>query len=120
MVGRGICSFNTIEHKVAHMKAKCARMEIAEIGAEITVPQVERMQCITEEFSTSSSGTRKLLTNLCAKMDAPAQLLSTSHNDFVVGLLGNEIPVEWVWGAKPRILGNIMVKEFAKRAEHEL
>jgi len=28
----------TIEHKVAHMKVKCARMETIKIGAEILTP----------------------------------------------------------------------------------
>jgi len=63
----------TIEHKVAHMKAECARMETTEIGVEISVLQVERMQRMMEEFVASTNDARKLLTDLRAKMDAPAQ-----------------------------------------------
>jgi len=63
----------TIVHKVAHMKAKYARMETTETGVEISVLQVEQMQCMTEEFSSSTSDALKLLTELHAKMDAPAQ-----------------------------------------------
>lgn len=63
----------TIEHKVVHINAECAKMETAEIGAEILVPQVEHMQHMTEEFTASTSNARKLLTDLRAKMDAPAQ-----------------------------------------------
>ena len=63
----------TIEHKVAHMKAECARMEIAETRAEISVLQVEWMQRMMEEFSASTNEALKLLTYLYAKMDTPTQ-----------------------------------------------
>lgn len=41
-------------------------MEIAEIGTEVSATQVEWMQRLMEEFTTSTSDTQKLLTNLHA------------------------------------------------------
>lgn len=102
------------------MKAKCARMEIAETGANISVPQVEQMQHMMKEFAAITNDAQNLLIDLHAKMDALAQWLRTSHNDCVGGLLGNESPTEWVWGAKPRILCNIKVKDSTKSVEREL
>lgn len=63
----------TIEHKVTHMKVECARMETTKIGAEISVPQVEWMRRMMEEFATSISDARKLLIGLRTNMNAPAQ-----------------------------------------------
>lgn len=56
------------------MQAKYATMETSEIGIEVSATHMERIQQVTKEFVASTSDALRLLTDLLAKLVAPARV----------------------------------------------